>query len=194
MNFFKRLIKKNKNKNMVFTNQRKKYLDYEIGDFTYGKPEIASYDKTTMVKIGKYCSFAKNVTIILGGEHRTDWITTYPFNKIFKEANHIHGHPRSKGDLIIGNDVWIGYGATILSGITIGDGAAIGAHSLVTRNVAPYEIVGGNPIQHIKFRFLKKEIAFLLELKWWNWENQKVLENVDVLLQSNIRKLAETEF
>ena len=174
---------------MIFTNQRTKYLDHEIGDFTYGKPNIARYDKTTLLKIGKYCSFANNTTIILGGEHRTDWITTYPFNKIFKEAKHIQGHPKSKGDVVIGNDVWIGYGATILSGITIGDGAAIGAYSLITRNVAPYEIVGGNPLQHIKFRFSKKEIAFLSELKWWNWNNEKVLENIDTLLQNDIQKL-----
>ena len=192
MKYFKKIIKKFKNKKSVFTNQRKEYLKYEIGNFTYVTPLIIRYDKKNKLKIGKYCSFADNVTILLGGEHKTDWITTYPFNQFFKEAESIPGHPTSKGDIIIGNDVWIGYGTTILSGVTIGDGAAIGANSLLAKNVSPYEIVAGNPAKHIKYRFRKNEIKFLLELKWWNWSNQKILENIDNLLQNSIQKLIDS--
>ena len=79
----------------------------EIGDFTYGHPTVLSWEECTKLKIGKFCSIASDVTIFLGGEHRSDWVTTYPFNALLKCYNHIEGHPKSKGDVIIGNDVWI---------------------------------------------------------------------------------------
>lgn len=131
----------------------------EIGDFTYGKPKILYYDASTKLKIGKFCSISDEVTIVLGGNHRYDWVTTYPFSALYKEwpeASGIIGHPASKGDIVIGNDVWIGFGSIILSGVKIGDGAVIGAGSVVTKDVLPYTIAGGNPAVEIKKDLTKK--------------------------------------
>ncbi len=106
------------NEKTVFTNRLDKNKNYDIGDWTYGDPQVLSWGEGTTLKIGKFCSLAKDVTIMLGGEHRIDWVTTYPFNAIFQDATHIIGHPKSKGNVVIGNDVWVGKGALILSGVT----------------------------------------------------------------------------
>src|SRR6185503_3838890 len=104
-----------------------KFPGQKIGPFSYGEMIVFRYgDSDANLEIGNYCSFAADVKIFLGGEHRTDWVSTYPFNALHPEFSHIEGHPRSKGDVRIGNDVWLGRGAVVLSGVTIGDGAAIG--------------------------------------------------------------------
>jgi len=117
------------------------------------------------------------VQVFLGGNHRTDWITTFPFRHIFQTdlgGENIQGHPVTNGGVSIGNDVWIGWGATIMSGISIGDGAVIAANSTVVKNVAPYSIVGGNPARHLKFRFNDEIISLLLELKWWEFSIEEI--------------------
>jgi len=152
-----------------------------IGEYTYGNPTILDWDEGAKLKIGKFCSIAENVTIFLGGEHRTDWITTYPFsalNKDWPEAQRINGHPKTKGDVIIGNDVWIGRGVVILSGVKIGNGAVIGTQSVVTRDVPAYTIVAGNPAKIIRQRFDQEDINKLEKLKWWNWSKEKILNNL----------------
>ena len=160
---------------------------YSIGDHTYGKPRVVSWEKEgTSLRIGRYCSISTHVVIFLGSEHRTDWVSTYPFPSLWKEARSINGHPFSKGDVAIGNDVYIGYNVTILSGVTIGDGAAIGACSVVTRNIPPYAIVAGNPAQVIRYRFDDETIRKLLEIKWWNWPNDKVAENVHLICSDSV--------
>lgn len=129
-----------------------------IGDYTYGLPTIKKFDNNTRLSIGKFCSIADNVIIFLGGNHREDWITTYPFSgmtHIWSDATNIIGHPSTKGDVIIGNDVWIGSHVVILSGVKIGDGAVIGAYAVVTKDVEPFSIVAGNPAKFIKYRFEK---------------------------------------
>lgn len=163
----------------------------QIGDFTYGSPKILSWNEGSYLKIGKYCSIADDVTIFMGGEHRVDWITTYPFNTIYQKFSAIKGHPKTKGDVIIGNDVWIGTNATIMSGVTIGDGAVIGAHSLVATNVKPYEIVAGNPAKHIRFRWNEETIKNLLEIAWWNFELEKIESLVPFLLSNDIHAFIE---
>ena len=175
-----------KKKNDFFMSMNPKYDKYEIGEFTYGVPSIAFDHGPGTLKIGKYCSISDNVRVFLGGEHRADWVTTFPFPQLFEEARHITGHPRSKGDVIIGNDVWIGLGVTILSGVTIGDGAVVGAMSVVAKDVKPYEIVGGNPAKHIKNRFSDELIRMLLDIKWWDWDHEKIKANMDILLQGDI--------
>ncbi|OGK21567.1 hypothetical protein A3C23_01650 [Candidatus Roizmanbacteria bacterium RIFCSPHIGHO2_02_FULL_37_13b] len=168
-----------------------KYRD-NIGHYTYGNPSIFDWNEGAILKIGKFCSFAEDVTIFLGGEHHTDWITTYPFPALYQiwpEAKDVKGHPKTKGDVIIGNDVWIGYGATILSGITIGNGAVIGARSVVTHNVADYTMVAGNPARIIKKRFDDKTIQRLNLTKWWNWPTEKIRNNLNNLCSSHINKL-----
>ena len=151
---------------------------YLIGDHTYGNPRVLSWGEGTSLTIGKYCSISRNVIIFLGSEHRTDWISTYPFPVLWEEAKGIPGHPSTKGDVIIGNDVWIGYGVTILSGVNIGDGAVIGAGSVVTKNIPPYAVVAGNPCHVIKYRFDEGTIKKLLEIRWWDWPDQRVRENL----------------
>ena len=158
----------------------------KIGDYTYGKPKIYSWDQDTKLTIGKFCSIAGNVTILLGGEHRTDWVTTYPFNVLFPEGKQFSGHPATKGDIVIGNDVWIGRGAVILSGVTIGDGAVIAAGSVITKSIEPYTIVAGNPQRVIRKRFSPEQIEALLEIKWWDWQIQSVIDALPLMLNTNI--------
>ena len=160
---------------------------YSIGSYTYGRPTIFEWGEGTSLEIGKFCSIADNVSIFLGGNHRSDWASTYPFNKIlpFKNvAQDIQGHPSSKGNVIIGNDVWIGYGATILSGIKVGSGSIIGAFSVVTKDVLPYEIVAGNPARHIRYRFDDVIINNLMRIEWWNLEDNEIVK-ISALLSSN---------
>lgn len=173
----------------------------EVGDWTYGYPKIEFWDKKTKLKIGRYCSIAGDVVILMGGNHRTDWFTTFPFPVLlskWKETNDIQGYPATRGDIIIGNDVWIGYGAIIVSGVKIGDGAVIGAGSIVTpKNIAengivpPYSIVAGNPATIIGYRFSPETIDYLLKIKWWDWSSDKIKRNIEVLCSDNFEKLKE---
>lgn len=174
-----------------FTAGNLKYKKYEIGRFTYGEPLIVGWNECSTLKIGSFCSIAGKVTIFLGGEHRSDWVTTYPFNVIFNEFKDIKGHPRTKGDVIIGNDVWIGSGVTILSGVTIGDGAVIGASAVVAKSVEPYSIVVGNPARVVKKRFSEEIISKLIKIKWWNWDIDKIKENIPMMLNKDILEFIE---
>ncbi len=144
-----------------------------IGRFTYGfeNIKVRQWNEGAALNIGSFCSIAKDVTIFLGGNHRIDWISTFPFGKIFQSelgGEGITGHPSTKGDVIIGSDVWIGSGTTIMSGINIGHGAVIAANSCVVTDVEPYSVFGGNPAKFLKHRFDKQTIDFLLRLKWWD--------------------------
>ena len=123
------------------------------------------------VEIGRYCSLGARVTFLAGGNHRLDGASTYPFRRIF-----YRGEPegRSNGPIVVGNDVWIGREAIVLSGCTIGDGAVIGARAVVTRDVAPYAIVAGNPAETIRMRFEPDEIAALLRIRWWEWPPEEI--------------------
>ena len=165
------------------------------GKYTYGIDhiKIKSWNEGYNVYIGNYCSIAGNITIYTGGNHRTDWITNYPFGSIHKnifnnynEFNPIGNYSTSKGDVIIGNDVWIGDNATIMSGVTIGDGSVIAANSHIVKNVEPYSIVGGNPGKLIKYRFTKDQIEKLLEIKWWLWDDSKINCLLPLLCDTNI--------
>jgi acetyltransferase-like isoleucine patch superfamily enzyme len=163
---------------------------YCIGDHTYGKPRVVSWEKEgTSLRIGKYCSISTHVVIFLGSEHRMDWVSTYPFPSLWKEARSISGHPFSKGDVTIGNDVYIGYNVTILSGVTVGDGAAVGACSVVARDIPPYAIVAGNPAHVIRYRFDDETIRKLLEIQWWNWPDDQVAENIHLICSDSVDAL-----
>lgn len=142
--------------------------------------------------IGKFCMIASDVTFIMNGaNHLTDAVSTYPF-AIFghgwEHAMEGKQYPH-KGDITIGNDVWIGYKATIMAGVTIGDGAIIAANSIVTKDVAPYVIVGGNPAMEIRKRFSDEKISRLLDIKWWDWPIEKITEKVHLLAGNEIEKL-----
>lgn len=166
-----------------YTNQNKKYKKFQIGDYTFGKPSIQC-GENGKVKIGKFCSIASGVTIYAGAEHRMDWVSQYSFNKFDISAQ--KDIIRSKGNVVIGNDVWIADGALILSGVTVGDGAVIGARAVVTKDVGPYEIVAGNPARHIRYRFREDQIQKLLDIRWWDWEIEKIEESFEVLLDNDI--------
>jgi len=167
------------------------FPQHDIGTHSYGGLQIRSFGDDTQLTIGKYCSFAADVQIMLGGEHRPDWVTTYPFNILRAEHTGIKGHPASKGNIIIGNDVWIGREAIILSGVTIGDGAVIAARSIVRKDVAPYTIVGGIPAKEIRKRFDDDVISRLLALRWWDWPDARVDGAVPLLLQQDITKFLD---
>ena len=166
----------------------------KIGEYTYGKSNlrIDSYKGSEeKVEIGKFCSIGPDVRIITGGIHPVDWVSTFPFRIQFDlEGKFEDGMPKSNGPVTIGNDVWIGTNATILSGINIGHGAVIASGAMITKDVEPYTIVGGNPAKLIRFRFDDKEkIDKLLELEWWNWPLEKIMQNIEFLNSPNIETL-----
>lgn len=177
-----------------------KYKKYKIGRWTYGSPKIEDWWHTQKkLEIGSFCSIARDVVIFLGGNHRIDWVTTSLLNDFFqydcnKQSNRKYTQEESHGDVIIGNDVWIGTGVTILSGVKIGDGAVIGAEAVVAKNVEPYSIVVGNPIVCKKKRFDDETIKKLLSIKWWEWSDEKIKENIELLLSSNIKEFVDKFF
>ena len=164
---------------------QEKFPQFDIGRGTYGIPKIRSWQEGPTLRIGAFCSIAANVQIFLGGEHRVDWLTTYPFSVFWAEARHIEGHPRIKGDVVIGNDVWIGTDAMILSGVTIGDGAVIGAGAVVGKDVPPYSIVIGNPGVVVRRRFTEEVIGRLLAIQWWNWDDDRIKKVLPLLLSDD---------
>lgn len=174
-----------------------------VGDYTYYDDfeDVENFEKNIKYHfdfigdkliIGKFCMIASGVKFIMnGGNHLTESISAYPFaifGKDWKNAMEGKSYP-SKGDTIIGNDVWIGHNATIMPGITIGDGAIIASNATVTKNVAPYRIVGGNPAQVIKNRFSDEVIELLLEIQWWNWDIEKITQNIQLLTSNDFEKL-----
>jgi acetyltransferase-like isoleucine patch superfamily enzyme len=167
-------------------NKNKLYSQYDIGDWTYGDPLIVSFGEMAKLKIGRFCSIADGAVILLGGEHRIDWITTYPFNVFFPWGKSYKGHPKTKGDVVIGNDVWIGREALILSGVKIGNGAVVGARSVVTKDIKPYSIVAGNPAKHIKYRFEESIIPELIDIAWWDWPISKIEKSLPLLLSGKV--------
>jgi acetyltransferase-like isoleucine patch superfamily enzyme len=157
-----------------------------IGRFTYGAEnlDIIHWNEGAALNLGAFCSIADNIKVLLGGNHRVDFVSTFPFGFIFRKQltpQKMVGHPATKGDINIGNDVWIGSGVTIMSGVTIGSGAAIAANSTVTKDVEPYEIVGGNPAEPIKRRFSEDVIELLLELRWWDLETEQIQQIIPYL-------------
>ena len=171
-----------------------------VGDYTYYDEfeDVNNFEKNVKyhfdfsgdkLQIGKFCMIASDVKFIMNGaNHLTKAISSYPF-AIFGEdwgsAMDGKNYP-SKGDTIIGNDVWIGYNSTIMAGVTIGDGVIIAANSVVTKNIEPYVIIGGNPAKEIRKRFSYDEIKALLDIQWWNWEIKKITEKINGLTDENI--------
>jgi acetyltransferase-like isoleucine patch superfamily enzyme len=160
-----------------------------VGKHTYGYENllIDTYKGSeAKVHVGKYCSISKNVRLITGGIHPTDWVSTFPFrSKWNMDGKFKDGMPYTKGDINIGNDVWIGTGVTVLSGVTIGDGAIVATGAIVTKDVPPYALVAGIPAKVISYRFSNEIINKLLAIKWWNWEEEKI-KQVLVANSSNI--------
>jgi len=177
-------------KRVFFKNKKSSWKEkYEVGRGTYGEPIIRHWGEPTTLKVGCFCSIASGVKIFLGGNHRTDWITTYPFSVLRESAKHVKGHPASRGDVIIGHDVWIGDDAVILSGVRIGNGAVIGASAVVTHDVPPYSIVAGNPAKVVRIRFREEDISILQSLEWWSWDDAKISAAIPFLLNGDVPSL-----
>jgi acetyltransferase-like isoleucine patch superfamily enzyme len=161
---------------------------WTIGEFTYGCPAVYGKNQAKL-HIGKFCSIAGGVRIFVGHEHRTDWITTYPFsvlvNRGWKNAKGIKGHPHTKGDVVIGHDVWLASNITILSGINIGTGAVISTGAVVTRDIPPYAIAAGVPAQVKCYRFQPDVIEKLLATQWWELNIEQINELIPLLLSND---------
>ena len=163
-----------------------------IGRFSYGLSgvQILNYDfKNAKLEIGSFCSLGKDLKILMAGEHPTEYISTYPFGHP-KFINEIGGEPSSwqslsKGNVIIGHDVWIGIGVTILSGVSIGSGSVVAANSTIVKNVEPYSIVGGCPAKKIRSRFEPNIIKLLIKLEWWTLKIEEIKE-ISYLLSKTI--------
>jgi len=168
-----------------------------IGRYTYGAQgiKVKSWGEDATLTIGSFCSIAGDVQVFLGGNHRVDWITTFPFGHIHHQHFNTfsgEGHPSTNGNVVVGNDVWIGDGATILSGVSIGDGAVIAAKSVVTKDVPPYAIVGGNPAKLIRYRFDNSTITQLQDLAWWDLPDDYINKIAPLLCSTDVKELIQT--
>jgi acetyltransferase-like isoleucine patch superfamily enzyme len=157
-----------------------------VGDYTYGYPSIFITTGRYDIYIGKFCSIAGGVHMLVDTEHPIHWVTQYPLGHFINSIPKMETFSEGRGDMHIGNNVWIGLNSLILSGVTVGDGAVIGAGSVVTKDVNEYEIVGGNPAKHIRFRFEPEQINALKEIKWWDWPVTKIQQNSYLLRSSKI--------
>ncbi|KPW59711.1 CatB-related O-acetyltransferase [Pseudomonas syringae group genomosp. 3] len=165
---------------------RLKYPRAVVGVGTYGIPDIVDFGDNSILRVGSYTSIAEGVKILLGGEHRTDWITTYPFPAMVEQVSDIQDYAPSKGDVVIGSDCWICANAVIVSGVTIGHGAIVGAGAMVVRDVAPYSVVGGNPCKFIRWRFEEDVRDLLLQAAWWDWPMEEVKSVARTLCSSDM--------
>ena len=166
-------------------------LDFEKNNVLYHYP--INKDK---LKIGKFCSIACGAKFLFtSANHKMRSLSTYPFPIFFEEwgldVKNICDAWDNKGDIVIGNDVWIGYEAVILSGVTIGDGAIIGSRAVVTKDVEPYTIVGGVPAKSIRKRFDDKTILKLENIRWWNWDEKQIRKGIQAIQSGNIIELEE---
>jgi len=170
---------------------RERYPDYEIGIGTYGLPEVHDWQEGSTLKIGAYCSISADVHIFLGGQHRTDWVSTFPFPAFVEEALGIPCYGGTRGDVVIGSDVWLAWGCTILSGVTVGHGAVVAAHAVVSRDVEPYSIVAGNPAKHVRWRFEQEHRDALLRSAWWMWSEAEIRKISPLLCSDRIDEFLE---
>ena len=177
-----------------------------VGDYTYYDDfeDVRNFEMNVKyhfdfvgdkLVIGKFSMIASDVTFIMNGaNHLTNGISSYPFaifGNGWEDAMEGKAYPQ-KGDTVIGNDVWIGYRATIMPGVTIGDGAIVAAYAVVVKDVPPYAIVGGNPAKVIRKRFSDEEIDRLLSLRWWDWDTEKITANLHLLTGKNVLGLAQS--
>jgi virginiamycin A acetyltransferase len=187
---------------MVFLKNIIKSPQIEVGDYTYYHDfdDPLGFEKNVRfafpfigdrLVIGRFCSIASGATFLLnGGNHLTDTVSSYPF-AIFGSGWESAMPERwpHRGDIVVCNDVWIGFEAMLMPGVTVGDGAVIAAKSVVTSDVPPYAIVGGNPARVIRFRHSEADIARLLDLAWWNWPIEEITKHARVIATGKVADL-----
>jgi virginiamycin A acetyltransferase len=190
--------------------KKKKYLNYFLNDtlkddinnnlavvgrwsYSTGPLKIYRWNYKSKIYIGNFCSIGPEVKIIIGGEHRTDWVSTaqinadtFNFNDTFLNAQKIKNFKDSRGDLRIENDVWVGAFSIIFSGVKLGNGSVVAAGSVVTKDVDPYTVVAGNPAKFVKKRFTTKQINFLNSSKWWELDDKLIDTLSKYLLNENV--------
>ena len=179
-----------------------------IGDYTYYDDieDSENFERNVLYHypfsqdkliIGKFCALATGIKFIMNGaNHQISGFSTYPFyifGNGWEKVTPKNDDLPFKGDTVVGNDVWIGYKATIMPGVTIGDGAIIAADSVVVNNVPAYSIVGGNPARIIKQRFATETIQTLLEITWWNWDIEKISANLEKIVAADIDALLNVD-
>ena len=168
-------------------------MPIKYGRGTYGEIKLLNDTQKSSINIevGNFCSIALGVSAAMAG-HNCNWVTTFPFPcvKAFPNAKHIKGHPVYY-KIIIGNDVWIGGKSMFVGNVNIGDGCIIGGGSVIRGNFEPYSIIIGNPAYCVKKRFSDEQIEKLLKIKWWDWSNEKISENVDLFCSERIDDFIE---
>lgn len=178
--------------NVRYTKDTLKHPNITVGDYTYGTPVVRWLIGQEKITIGKFCSISPGVEILVSGNHPIDTVSTYPFMSLKDIWPGALGEcPTARGDIHIGHDVWIGKDATILSGVTIGHGAVIGTQAVVAKDIPPYAIAVGNPARVIRYRFDEETIRMLLEVKWWDWPEEKIRRNMHIITGTDIWKLKE---
>ena len=179
----------------------------QVGDYTYydGRDKPESFELTNVVFaltsklfIGRFCQLAYGTKFVLSdANHPMEGFSTYPFyvyGTVGKGSADWGGYEPNltdKGDTIVGNDVWCGHESLLMPGVTVGNGAIIGSRAVVTKDVPPYAIVGGNPAKVLKFRFPENVIKELQEIEWWNWEYEKISRNIPIIASADLKKLKE---
>ena len=169
-----------------------------IGSHSYtGNIRLCIYDGAQSIKIGKFCSIANDVEFTLVADHTLSTISTFPFEVVFPDmAEEVHSLAKQAGidrpekrNISIGNDVWIGRGAKILTGVSIGNGAVIGSECVVSKDVPPYSVVVGNPLKIIRFRFADSDIQALQEICWWDWPLSRIKANLINIYSTDVASL-----
>lgn len=160
------------------------------GPHSYGLPILRYWGSPGgyACRIGDYCSIADNVDVFLGGYHRPEWVSMYPFSAFeeWRADCRVRNHTVGRGDVVIGSDVWLGSGCTIMAGVNIGHGAVVAARAVVTRDVPPYAIVAGNPARVVRRRFDDDTIDEMLRIAWWDWPADRVRQNLDLLMSGDM--------
>jgi acetyltransferase-like isoleucine patch superfamily enzyme len=153
-----------------------------FGRFSYGHFSVHSWPNSPLLRVGNFCSIAVGVELILGGEHRHDAVSQYPYHMVFdRTSDSVDEDLTVRGPIHVGHDVWLSTNSVVLAGVTIGNGAVIAAESVVTRDVEPYAVVAGNPARLLRHRFTPDVIARIEESAWWSWPRERIEANLEWL-------------